>query len=94
MNFVVDCTIDYNFDMACTASASSDARGDHASVQQVGTSCQHFSCENCNSAVSEQRRLVASRCGRLPREVFVASIGKTDECRHRLCSHLYAAEAF
>jgi hypothetical protein len=51
MNFVVDCTIDYNFDMACTASTSSNARCDQASVRQVGTGCQHLCCENCNSAV-------------------------------------------
>jgi hypothetical protein len=66
MNFVIDCTIDYNFDMACTASASSNARGD----RPVGKVDQHLYCEICNSAVPEQRRLVASRCGRLPARVL------------------------
>jgi hypothetical protein len=61
MNFVVDCTIDYNFDMACTASVSSNARCDQASDRQVGTGCQHLCCEICISAVQEQRRLEALR---------------------------------
>jgi hypothetical protein len=62
-NFVVDCTIDYNFDMACTASASSYAR---LVSSRWELARQHLCGENCNSAVPEQRRLVESRCGRLP----------------------------